>query len=364
MHTRQLDHGLAVLGLILATTLMGCAPPTESTTPVASTHTDAGSITIRGEVTYRERMALPPDSQAHIAIRDAASAVIVAEKTFDTESRQVPIPFELELQTMPGIDYSLQATIRSTQGQTLWTTPEAVPLNTDNASNDLGTLWLVRADTTEPTALALPYKAIGQEPGWLLTLQPDGLMLEWDYGDKHVQTPLPQAEQMGTGYRYAATADGHDLDVKVTRGICHDSMSGIPYPDQVSVTVDGQKLHGCGGEPRSLLAGKTWLVEDINDGGIIDDSHVTLEFSADGQVSGHAGCNHYSGAYKLDGEALSFGPIASTLMACVPALDKQEERFLDVLNNTRSFDIDEHGRLTLRTNSDTSLTATASTKQD
>ena len=73
---------------------------------------------IRGTVTYRQRIALAPNSDVTVKIVDAANpnGPSVAETTFPAGNRQVPIPFELEYQ-LRDIDrqrnYELQAEIRS-----------------------------------------------------------------------------------------------------------------------------------------------------------------------------------------------------------------------------------------------------------
>lgn len=42
----------------------------------------------------------------------------------------------------------------------------------------------------------------------------------------------------------------------------------------------------------------------------------SLEFNADGTVSGSDGCNRLSGSWTENGGVISFGPLASTKMAC------------------------------------------------
>jgi heat shock protein HslJ len=44
----------------------------------------------------------------------------------------------------------------------------------------------------------------------------------------------------------------------------------------------------------------------------------TLEFAADGRVTGRADCNRMSGTYQADAKALTFSPLATTRMACPP----------------------------------------------
>ena len=58
---------------------------------------------------------------------------------------------------------------------------------------------------------------------------------------------------------------------------------------------------------------------------------LTATFTAGGEVGGNAGCNNYSGPYKLDGTSLTVGPLATTMMACEQAILDQETAFLAAL---------------------------------
>lgn len=96
--------------------------------------------------------------------------------------------------------------------------------------------------------------------------------------------------------------------------------------------------------PRSLL-GAPWLLEDLTGRGVIDNSHVTLQFLADDKVAGSGGCNRYSGSAALKGSIITFTPMASTMMACAPALMDQETRFFAALTQADTVSIDKTGAL-------------------
>ena len=112
---------------------------------------------------------------------------------------------------------------------------------------------------------------------------------------------------------------------------------------EIVASYDGQELPDC----QPLLTSREWLVEDIDGGGIIDRSHATLTFSEDGKLSGSASCNRYFGEYQRQGEALSFMPLGTTLMACPESLMNQEQRFLKALQAADRFSIDVNGALIL-----------------
>lgn len=105
------------------------------------------------------------------------------------------------------------------------------------------------------------------------------------------------------------------------------------------------------------LIDKEWVVEDIAGRGVIDDSRATLLFGADGRLSGQASCNRLIGGYTLKGSKLTISNPGLTMMACTPALMDQETRFVDVLNNVRSYRIDATGALVLTSSSGATITA-------
>lgn len=54
------------------------------------------SETVSGTVTYRERIALPPDAIVRVTLESVSSPTeVIAEQTIKTQGRQVPIPFSL-----------------------------------------------------------------------------------------------------------------------------------------------------------------------------------------------------------------------------------------------------------------------------
>lgn len=91
-----------------------------------------------------------------------------------------------------------------------------------------------------------------------------------------------------------------------------------------------------------------WLAEDILGGGVIDNAQTTLQVAADGSVSGNGGCNRFSGKATIDGDAITFGPLASTRMACAEALMNQEQKFHDALARVAAFRVEpDTGKLVL-----------------
>ena len=104
----------------------------------------------------------------------------------------------------------------------------------------------------------------------------------------------------------------------------------------------------------SGLGGTAWTVTNYNNGnqavvGMITGSEVTLNFGADGQVNGSAGCNRYTGSYQAEEKNLKVGPLASTMMACPSpeGVMEQETKYLAALQNAATYSI-EGSTLTIR----------------
>ena len=193
-------------------------------------------------------------------------------------------------------------------------------------------------------ALIEPFRASGNEPFWSLTMERGNVALT-RLDQVVVSAPdYIAGEQPG---EYVSSSQP-PLRVQIRDGVCRDDMTGMPYPQKVAVELDdGTRLEGCGGEPMRFLQGGEWVVEDINEGGIIDRSRVSLTFWPEGRVTGMASCNALTGQYELTGEGLHMEQIATTRKACAPSLMQQEQRVLSVLNQLQRFDVDDTGALLL-----------------
>lgn len=97
-----------------------------------------------------------------------------------------------------------------------------------------------------PPPPAQTYRALGQEPGWTLTMQGDRIDYVGDYGETKISVSRPKVITMFNGHRYETPR----LIVSISHGRCNDAMSGQGYADQVMVIAEGRTVHGCGGERR------------------------------------------------------------------------------------------------------------------
>ncbi|HVU11408.1 MAG TPA: YbaY family lipoprotein [Phototrophicaceae bacterium] len=121
---------------------------------------DSGTLTLSaqpiltGTVTYRERMALPPDAVVRVQLQDVsvadAPSLLLGEQVIVTNGAQVPIPFMVSYPAsaiQDGHRYSVSARISDGQGNLLFITDTNVPVITDGSPTSDIQLNLVRVSS-------------------------------------------------------------------------------------------------------------------------------------------------------------------------------------------------------------------------
>jgi putative lipoprotein len=102
--------------------------------------------------------------------------------------------------------------------------------------------------------------------------------------------------------------------------------------------------------PASSLVGRRWRLVAMGDAPVETDGQREpphLEFDAEGAVFGSGGCNRLRGSYELgENGAISFGPAASTMMACDEETMRREQALFSVLEQAEAHALDGD-RLTL-----------------
>lgn len=155
-------------------------------------------------------------------------------------------------------------------------------------------------------------------------------------------------------YNGPATIDGAKLTIgalATTMKACDDAVTAVETAYLANLgksatftaTADGLTIFDADGKAlltyvpaaANPLLGE-WNVTGYNNAkeavvSPVPDTKLTVTFAEDGSVSGSSGCNTFTGEYKLEGDALTVGPLASTMMACEqPAMD-QETQFLTAI---------------------------------
>jgi heat shock protein HslJ len=201
------------------------------------------------------------------------------------------------------------------------------------------------------TASLLPLEGRGQEPAWQIEVSVDSIVLVQDLGTRRTSVPV-DAQRTGA-LRTDLTGKTHDasIEVAILRALCRDTMSGMPHPYSLEVTLDQTTtLSGCAGDPSALLRpGSEWEVIRIGESEDTVEPRPTVQVDfLEGRVSGNASCNRYHAGIELTGEGLYLtSTLASTRMACAEPTGSQEERFLSLIQSLQGFDITREGLLLL-----------------
>ncbi len=136
-----------------------------------------------------------------------------------------------------------------------------------------------------------------------------------------------------SGQVLAQVITDHEIDITINR---KDRLS--EEFEVVAATIDG-----VWDEMNQLsLIEQEWILESL----VVDcqnirlpDNDITIQFSKENALSGFGGCNNYFGQYEIgDRGEISFGQIASTLMAC-PEGEDQEFQYFRAIDEIVSFRI-------------------------
>lgn len=87
--------------------------------------------------------------------------------------------------------------------------------------------------------------AQGNEPGWWVQVSARGLVFERQ-GEERMALPYLEEQLPDGGLSLSSEADGQQLELWLTPGLCQDSMSGALYHLRARLQIDGQPpLQGC-----------------------------------------------------------------------------------------------------------------------
>jgi heat shock protein HslJ len=95
------------------------------------------------------------------------------------------------------------------------------------------------------------------------------------------------------------------------------------------------------------LANTDWLLATVGGSPVASGINADLLFT-DTEAGGFAGCNRFFGSYTSDGaSSLTFGPLATTMIACDDATNTFEQSYLAALATVASYAVGADGGLTL-----------------
>lgn len=87
--------------------------------------------------------------------------------------------------------------------------------------------------------------------------------------------------------------------------------------------------------------GTQWRLSSGLDVKLPPAAEVTLEFGADGAISGNSGCNRYNGRMTVEGDSVSLSPLAATKRGCVGLRGQIESSFFAAMAKVDAMSVDD-----------------------
>ena len=353
------------------------------------------SLTVSGDASYLQRIAMPPEAVLTVQLQDVsradARAIVLAESRQVFGNRQVPLAYSVTVMRSainPGLHYVVRASI-SVDGQIKFSTTRQYPVLTRGAPGKVNLLLSAVSEagkpnipstfTSEPLpGVVLPATFAGVLPcadclgiANTLTLQPDGsYRLRRTYLGKPAGSVLPVKSMTETGCWTA--------DHKGKRIALQNSADKIIQPLYFSVLAN-DKLRQLDSQGQAIKTsantdlGRTAKLDPVherpltqpvtsvedNTGSASDNAGTTLQDTywklvelkgqpvvmlpgqerevritlarQDQRLMGFSGCNALGGTYRQNGASLNFGQLASSMRLCEPSLNALERQVLDAL---------------------------------
>jgi heat shock protein HslJ/uncharacterized lipoprotein YbaY len=213
-----------ILGWLAFSTILTTASGfAKAGVPIAEA-AETPKIIIQGALTYRARIALPPEARAVVELREglADQGPVIADQSWALQGKQVPLPFQLVVQRkslLSGRPYRLRGAVFVGDRPTWMTDPIAFEPITDQINVGLLSLRPVKS----PAAKSL--------------LQCGDQQITADFSQKTLRLTVGQEQfelhpvRSASGARYAATGD--------------PSTTYWNKGDRTLITLRGQSLPEC-----------------------------------------------------------------------------------------------------------------------
>lgn len=180
----------------------------------------------------------------------------------------------------------------------------------------------------------IDFYAIGNEPSWSLDMDFDKtITLKTMNGiDFSAPAVAPVMAQDHNVKRYRSVTESSEIIVQIVQGKCSDTMSDQKFTFQVTVDYKTSKdanytsFKGCGMYVPDFRLHDIWVIEEVN-GITINPADFKknaprLEIIVSEQRAfGSDGCNTFRGSVYNEEDTLFFGPMASTMMACMDTME-------------------------------------------
>lgn len=199
-----------------------------------------------------------------------------------------------------------------------------------NGSGDWVIVSADGADSGSATRITGTVRHMDLEGGLYVIRDPEG--------KNYNPTNLPEAFQVD---KMRVEAEARPRDDLASIGMVGPLVEILRIRELAFEDVAGPRPTDGPGDSSADLRGTSWRLEDLAGAGVIDMAQATLEFTEDDRVGGSGSCNRFRGTVEVHGDSISFGPLATTRMACAEAVNNQETNYIAALSGAERFRIDE-----------------------
>jgi uncharacterized membrane protein len=237
----------SILALLTVTLLAGCQPgtsgdPVPATTPAqtATIPPDAVDAKAPGSATPAPQSPAGDDTahwQCGEVLVDARTVGDSMQLRFS--GRRLTLPHAESLAGVRHADAAGNEFMRQGDGAVLILAGED---QRDCTRSERASPW------TEAAARGITYRAVGNEPGWLVEVgsgDDPSLHAVLDYGERTLDLARVTGISSTPGYG-GQLADGTDVVLRTRREPCRDGMSGEAFETSAVLTVGSKAYRGCG----------------------------------------------------------------------------------------------------------------------
>lgn len=202
---------------------------------------------------------------------------------------------------------------------------------------------------------SIGFYAFGNEPSWSLDINFDKSMhlKNLDGLNFYAAVEKPEKVMDANITRYRTITESGEIITQLSETKCTDNMSGDVYNYQVNVNYksnndsDYQVFNGCGDFVPHPKLNDEWVIIEVEniriDPSKFNNEIPRLSLNFDEKnIFGHDGCNSFRGSFKLKKETIVFGPMASTMMACVDNADISNKITSVLSNNNLIYKFEEN----------------------
>ncbi|RLD60044.1 MAG: hypothetical protein DRI95_16160 [Bacteroidetes bacterium] len=175
----------------------------------------------------------------------------------------------------------------------------------------------------------IDFYASGNEPFWSLDMDLDKDIRFKNLNGLDFIAPAvkPISAMDADVKRFRSITEAGEIIIQLFHNQCTDNMSGEKFYYSVSIDfkksneTDYKTYKGCGRFVPDPRVHDIWAIIEVDDTiittGDSKGEHPRLEINiTEGMIFGHDGCNSFRGGVEVQNDAILFGNLASTMMAC------------------------------------------------